>query len=185
LISPTSGFVGGYDPKTGGELWRAGYGEGYSVIPRPVFAHGLLFVSSGFDRPVIYAVNPKGAQGDVTGSAIVWKEAKGAPNTPSLLVVGDELYAVSDSGIATCFDAKTGKTHWSERLGGGFSASPVYAEGKIYFQNEEGIGYVVKAAKTYELLAKNNLGDRTLASPAILDNTLLIRSAEYLWKIGK
>jgi outer membrane protein assembly factor BamB len=183
LISPFSGFVGAYEPKTGKEIWRCGYGEGYSVIPRPVYAHGLLFVSSGYDHPVIYAVNPKGAKGDVTDSAIAWQQAKGAPNTPSMLVVGDELYVVSDAGIATCFDAKTGKTHWSERLGGGFSASPVFAEGKIYFFNEEGVGFVVKAGKMFELLAKNELGDRTLASPAVLDRAILIRSVSALWKI--
>lgn len=185
LISPASGFVGAYDSRTGKELWRAGYGEGYSVIPRPVYAHDLLFVSSGFDRPVIYALNPLSAKGDVTDSAVIWNQAKGAPCTPSLLAVGEELYSVSDSGIASCFDATSGKTHWSERLGGGFSASPVCAEGKIYFQNEEGVGFVVKAAKTYELLAKNELGDRTLASVAAVDNALLIRSAEFLWRIGK
>ncbi len=184
IISPTSGFVGGYDPATGRELWRSGYGQGYSVIPRPVYAHGLLFVGSGYDRPLIYAVNPKGASGDVTKSAIVWSEAKGAPNTPSLLVVGDELFAVSDSGIATCYDARSGKIHWSERLGGGFSASPVFADGKIYFQNEEGAGFVVKAAKSFTLLSKNELGDRTLASPAVIDNAILIRSASALWRIG-
>jgi outer membrane protein assembly factor BamB len=101
-----------------------------------------------------------------------------------MLVVGDELYVVSDSGIASCFDAKTGTTHWSERLGGGFSASPVFAEGRIYFLNEEGVGSVVKASKKFELVAKNELGDRTLASPAVLDNAILIRAASALWKIG-
>jgi outer membrane protein assembly factor BamB len=178
LISPYSGFVGAYEPKTGKEIWRFAYGEGYSVVPRPVFAHGLLFIGSGFDRPVIYAIDP-------VKKEAAWQQAKGAPNTPSMLVVGGELYVVSDSGIATCFDAKTGATHWSERLGGGFSASPVFAEGKIYFLNEEGIASVVKASKTFELLSKNELGDRTLASPAILDNAILIRSASALWKIGR
>jgi outer membrane protein assembly factor BamB len=177
LISPASGFVGAYEPKSGKEIWRVDYEEGYSVIPRPVFAHGLLFVASGYDRSVIYAVDP-------VKKEAAWTQAKGAPNTPSMLVVGDELFVVSDSGIASCFDAKTGEAHWTERLGGGFSASPVSADGKIYFQNEEGVGYVVKAAKTYELLAKNELGERSLASPAVLDNTILIRTAIHLWKIG-
>jgi outer membrane protein assembly factor BamB len=185
LISPCSGFVGGYDPKTGRELWRVRYGEGYSVIARPVFAHGLLFVSSSYDRPSIYAVNPKGATGDSTEKAIAWSQAKGAPNTPSLLAVGDELYSVSDAGIATCWDAKTGETHWAERLGGGMSASPTLVESRVYFQNEEGIGYVVKASKTFELLAKNDLNERTLATPAPIDNALLIRSANFLWKIAQ
>lgn len=184
LISPFSGFVAAYEPKTGKEIWRSGYGEGYSVIPRPVFAHGLLFVSSGYDHPVIYAVDPKGAKGDVTDTAIKWQEAKGAPNTPSMLVVGDELYTVSDAGIATCWDAKTGKTHWSERLGGGFSASPVFAEGKLYFVNEQGVGFVVKAGKLFELVSKNELGERTLASAAVLDRAILIRSQSHLWKVG-
>ncbi len=177
LISPYSGFVGSYDPKTGREIWRVGYDEGYSVIPRPVYAHGLLFIGSGYDRPVIYAIDPVKREA-------VWTQPKGAPNTPSMLVVGNELYTVSDAGIATCFDAKTGTTHWNERLGGGFSASPVYAGQKIYFLNEQGVTFVVKAGKQFELLAKNEIGERTLASPAILDGTVLVRSAGSLWKIG-
>ena len=185
IISSASGFVAAYAPQDGRELWRVRYGEGFSIIPRPVYAHGLLYVSSCFMRPVIYAINPKGATGDATDTHIVWSYAKGAPNTPSPLVVGDELYLVSDGGIATCFDAKTGQVHWSERLGGDFSASPIAAEGRIYFQNEEGVGTVVKAGKAYEVIAKNDLGERTLASPAVADNTLFLRSKSHLWRIGK
>jgi outer membrane protein assembly factor BamB len=185
VVSPTSGFVGGYDPANGKEFWRVGYGEGYSVVVRPVFAHGLFFVSSGFDHPVTYAINPKGAEGDATEKAIVWQQAKGAPSTPSMLVVGDELYVVSDAGIATCFDAKSGKTFWSERLGGGFSASPVLAEGRIYFQNEEGVGTVLKAGKKFEVLSKNEIGERSLASPAVIDNAVILRTASHLWRIGR
>lgn len=185
VISPTSGFVAGYDPSDGNEVWRARYPEGFSIITRPVFAHGLLFISSSYMKPVLYAVKPVGAKGDVTDSHLVWKHDKGAPNTPSPLVVGDEIYFVSDSGIATCLDARTGKLHWSERLGGGFSASPILAEGRIYFQNEEGVGTVLKAGKTFEVLAKNDLGERTLASPAVTDNTLYLRSKSHLWRLGK
>ena len=184
VVSPFSGFVGGYT-RDGKELWRVGYGEGYSVIPRPVYAHGLLFIGSGYDRPVLYAINPSGIEGDATEKAIVWQQGKGAPNTPSTLSVGDELYVVSDAGIATCFDAKSGETHWTERLGGGFSASPVLAEGRIYFQNEEGLGFVVKADKKFELLSKNDLGERSLASPAIIDDAVIVRTATHLWRIGK
>jgi outer membrane protein assembly factor BamB len=184
IISPASGFVAGYDPKAGREIWRVRYPEGFSVIPRPVFAHGLLFVSSSFMRPVVYAIKPAGAKGDATETHLVWKHEKGAPNTPSLLVAGDELFFVSDSGIATCLDARTGNPHWSERLGGGFSASPVLAEGRLYFQNEEGVGTVLKAGKTFEVLAKNDVGERTLASPAVADNALFLRSQSHLWRIG-
>jgi len=184
IISPTSGFVAGYDPQNGREIWRARYPEGFSIITRPVFAHGLLFLSSSYMKPVLYAVKPAGAKGDVTDTHIVWSHAKGAPNTPSPLVAGDEIYFVSDSGIATCLDARTGALHWSERLGGGFSASPILAEGRIYFQNEEGVGTVVKAGKTFDVIAKNDFGERTLASPAATDNTLFLRSQSHLWRIG-
>ena len=184
IISPGSGFVAGYDPKDGREIWRARYGEGYSVITRPVFAHGLLFVTSSYNRSVLYAVKPAGAKGDVTESHIVWKHDKSVPNTPSPLVVGDEIYFVSDSGIANCLDARTGNLNWTERLGGGFSASPVLAEGRIYFQNEEGVGTVLKVGKTFEVLAKNDLGERTLASLAVTDNTIFLRSKSHLWRIG-
>jgi outer membrane protein assembly factor BamB len=183
IISPGAGFVGAYDVKDGRELWRVSYGEGYSVVPRPVFAHGLLFVSSSFDAAVLHAIKPEGATGDATATHIAWSNRKGAPHSASTLVVGDELYFVSDAGIATCADARTGDVHWSERLGGGFSASPIAAEGRVYFQNETGTGFVVKAGKAFELLAKNELGERSLASVAVADGALYIRTETQLWKI--
>lgn len=185
IISPTSGFVAGYDPKDGREIWRVRYPEGFSIVARPVFAHGLLFISSSYMKPVLYAIKLAGAKGDATETHLVWKHDKGVPNTPSPLVVGDEIYFVSDSGIASCLDARTGNLHWSERLGGGFSASPVLAEGRLYFQNEEGVGTVLKAGKTFEVLAKNDLAERALASPAMADNTIFLRSKSHLWRIGK
>ena len=147
VISPASGFVAAYAPQDGRELWRVRYGEGYSVVPRPVFAHGLLFVSSGFDQPVVYAIRPEAATGDATSSNVAWTYKKGAPCTPSMVVVGDELFFVSDGGIATCADARSGEVHWAERLGGDFSASPVAAEGRVYFVNESGVCFVVNAAE--------------------------------------
>lgn len=184
VISPGSGFVAGYNPVDGREIWRVLYGEGYSVVPRPVYAHGLLFLSSGFDAASLLAIRPQGAAGDATQSHIAWTIKKGAPHTPSALVAGDELYFVSDAGIASCVDAKTGETHWSERLGGNFSASPVLAEGRIYFLNETGTMYVVRASKTFEVISENAIGDKTLASPAVLEGAVFIRSEKRLWKIG-
>ena len=184
IISPGSGFVGAFDPKDGREIWRVDYGEGYSLVPRPVYAFGMLFVTSGFDRPALYAIQPSGAKGDVTESKVVWNIKKSVPNTPSLLVAGEEIYFVSDNGIATCASAMTGEIHWSERLGGDFSASPVLAENRVYFQNETGTGFVLKPGKSFALLAKNNLGERTLASYAVADNSLFIRSENHLWRIG-
>ncbi len=184
LISPGAGGTYAYNPATGRPLWKVSTGAGFSVVPRPVFAHGLLFVNTDYAFPKLFAIRP-GGEGDVTSTHLAWQTGRGAPSTPSALVVGSELYFVSDAGIATCADAKTGKVHWNERLGGGFSASPVFADGRIYFQNEEGVGYVVKAGQTFEQLAKNELGERTLASYAVDDGALFIRGAEHLFRIGK
>ncbi len=185
IISPGSGFVGAYDPKDGHELWRVRYGEGYSVVPRPVFAHGLIFVSSSFDAPVLHAIRPEGAKNDATETNVAWSNRKAAPHSASAIVVSDEIYFVSDAGIATCADARTGAVHWSERLGGNFSASPIAAEGRIYFQNETGTTTVIRASKTHEPLAKNELAEPTLASPIASDGALYLRTEKHLWKIGK
>ena len=184
VISPASGMTAAYDPATGRELWRVLTGTGYSVIPRPAFAHGLLFVSSGYDAAVLYAIKPEGAAGDASKTHVAWQTGKGAPNTPSAVVVENEVYFVADNGIATCADARTGKVHWSDRLEGEFSASPVAAEGRVYFQNEEGVGFVVRASTSFELLAENDLGERSLASYAVTDGALFIRTEKHLWKIA-
>jgi outer membrane protein assembly factor BamB len=181
IISPASDFVGAYDPRTGKELWRVHY-DGYSVVPRPVFAHGLVFLSCGYDDPVLYAIRLDGA-GDVTETHVAWKAERNAPLTPSPLVVDDELYVVSDRGIATCFDARSGKVQWQERLGGNYSACPLFADGKIYFQSEEGIGSVIKPGTCFELVAKNKLEERTLASYAVADGALFIRGESHLFRI--
>jgi outer membrane protein assembly factor BamB len=185
IVSPASGLVAAYNPRDGVELWRVRYGDGYSVIPRPVYSHGLLFICTGFDRPSIYAIRPVKHGGDLTGTHVVWRHAKGAPNTPSPIAVGDELYFVSDGGVASCLDARSGKVHWNQRLGGAFSASPAAAENRLYFLNEEGICYVVSAETTFKLLATNELGERTFASPAVTDGALILRSESHLWRIGK
>ncbi len=183
IISPGSGAVCALDPKDGTEIWRARYGEGYSVIPRPVFANGLLFIATGYDRPTVFAVKPDG-KGDVTDTHVVWTVTRGAPNTPSLLAVEDRLYMVSDAGILTCLEAKTGKELWQERIGGNFSASPILADGRIYLQNEECVGTVLDSGKNFRLLARNDLGERSLASYAATDGALFIRTASHLFRVG-
>jgi outer membrane protein assembly factor BamB len=183
VVSPGSGFVAGYEPADGRELWRFRYGEGYSVVPRPVLSGDLLFISSGFDFPVLYAIRLDGASGDITTNNAAWSCRKQVPTTPSMLVVGRELYFVSDGGIASCLDSQTGAVHWSQRLKGDFSASPVYAEGRIYFQNETGAGYVIRAGTRFEPISTNDLGERSLASYAVADNRLFIRTIDRLWAI--
>ena len=156
VISAGSGFVGAYDPHDGREIWRVPYGEGYSVVPRPVFAGGLLYVATGFNRARLLAIDPAAANAG-SKDAVVWSYERGVSLTPSLLVVGNEVYFVADNGVANCLDARTGKVHWTERVEGGFSASPVFADGRVYFVNEAGVTYVVNADTTYELLATNDL----------------------------
>lgn len=184
LISQGAGAVYGYDPATGQEIWQARYGDGYSVIPRPVYAHGLLFVGTGYDSAKMIAVDPTG-KGDVTETHIKWTLTRGAPHTPSPIVVGDHVYIVSDKGIATCLNAVTGETMWQERFGGNYSASPLYADGKIYFQSEEGVSTIIAPGATFQLIAKNELEPRTFASHAISGSTLLIRTEKHLYRIGE
>lgn len=181
VISTGSGMVGAYDASTGKEIWRVRY-EGYSVIPRPVYGHGLLYLSSGYDSPRLLAIKPDG-KGDVTDTHVSWTMPRNAPHTPSPLLVGDELYTASDSGMVSCLDAKTGEIHWQKRAGGPYSASPIFAAGRIYFQGEDGSTVVVKAGKEYERLAVNQLGERSLASPAVADGALFIRTASHLYRL--
>ena len=183
IILPGSGYAAAYDPADGREIWRVKYGNGFSIIPRPVFAHGLVFVCSGYGRANLLAVDPAGAKGDVTATNVRWQTNRSIPFTPSVVVVGDELYVVSDNGVATCFDARTGTQHWSERLGGAFSASPTYAGGHVYFLSEEGVTSVVKPGKTYELVATNDLEERALASPAVTDGAIFLRTQSHLWRV--
>ncbi|MBI1178744.1 PQQ-binding-like beta-propeller repeat protein [bacterium] len=182
LITPGSGVVNALNPEDGSSIWSARYGEGYSVIPRPVFGQGMIFIGTGYDRPWVYAIKADG-RGDVTDSHVAWTTFRGAPNTPSLLLIGDELYFVSDSGVASCVDSRSGKLHWNERLGGDFSASPIDANGRIYFTNERGKTFVVKASTQYEKLAENDLGEHTLASLAASGPSLFIRTEEHLYRI--
>lgn len=182
IVSPASDAVMAYDPTSGKELWRAKY-DGYSVIPRPVFGHGLVFLSSGYDRPSLLAIRVDGTPGDLTPTHIAWTTDKGAPHTPSPLLVGDELYTVSDQGIASCLDARTGKVHWRERVGGSFSASPTFADGKIYLQSEDGVTTVLRAGTKFENLAQSKLNERTFASYAVADGAIYLRTESQLYRI--
>ncbi len=184
-ICPGSDAVFAYEPQSGRELWRVRYEGGYSVVPRPVYGHGLVYVCTGFGDERLLAIDPSGA-GDVTDTHVRWSIGRAVPRSPSLLLVGSELYFVDDKGIATCVDAPTGEVHWQQRLGGNFSASPLYAEGCVYFQDETGTATLIKAGTTFEEIATNHLGaegERTFASYAVIDDGLLIRSENDLYRI--
>lgn len=183
IVSPGPSAVIAYDPRDGRELWKVRYEGGYSVVPRPAYGQGLLFLSTGYDAPVLLAIRPEGAEGDVTDTHIVWQLKKQAPHNPSPLVVGNEVYVVSDGGVATCLEAKTGTQNWQQRVGGTYSASPVFVDGKVFLQNEDGEGVVIKAGTEFQELARNPLGERSLASYAIGDGALFIRTAEHLFRV--
>ena len=184
IISPGSGMVGAYAPGDGSLLWQVRYGEGYSVIPRPILSNGFLYIGTGYDRPNVLAIRLSDQTGDLTSSHIAWETRRSAPNTPSLIVVNDALYFVSDGGILSCVNPQNGKVFWSERLGGNYSASPIAVDDHIYFVSEEGEVSVVSADTTkLNVLSKNDLQERSLASPAAFDDTLLFRTSDHLWKI--
>ena len=172
-----------YDPDSGSEVWEVSYGDGFSNVPAPAFGHGMVYISTGFQVPSLIAVRADG-QGDVTGTHIAWVLRRGAPLTPSPLIVGNELYVVTDFGIATCLNALTGEILWRERLGGNFSASPVFVDGRIYFQSEEGVTTVIRPGSVYEELAVNRLSGVTLASMAVSNESFFIRSHDHLYRIG-
>jgi outer membrane protein assembly factor BamB len=172
-----------YDPSTGKEIWRVSYADGFSNVPRPVFGHGLVFIATGFQEPSLLAVRADGS-GDVTKTHIAWTLRRGAPLTPSPLLVGDELYVVNDGGIATCLNAKTGETHWVQRLGGSYSASPVFADGRIYFLSEEGMARVIAPGREFRVLATSKIDGDTLGSMAIANGSIFIRTDSFLYRIA-
>ena len=184
VVLPGANHVCSYDPASGEEIWRVSYPGGFSVVPRPVFAQGLVFVSSGFNNAVLYAIRPEG-RGDVTNTHVAWTESKSISKHASFLVVGSEIYVVSDNGIASCFDAKTGHRHWRQRLGGGFSSSPFHAAGRIYFLDEDGETIVVEPGKTYREMARNALDERTQASAAVAGEAIFVRTLTRLYRISE
>jgi outer membrane protein assembly factor BamB len=173
-----------YDPLTGQEIWRVSYGDGFSNVPRPVFGRGLVYIATGFQTPSLIAVRADG-KGDVTRSNIAWTITRGAPYTPSPILIGDDFYYVSDTGVLSQADAATGQIRWQQRLGGNYSASPVFADGRIYFQSEEGETTVIAAGKEFRKLAVNRLDGYTLASMAVSGGSLYIRSQSHLYRIGE
>jgi outer membrane protein assembly factor BamB len=186
IIVSSQRRVQAYDPDTGRELWQCG-GNLFEVIPTPVVGHGMVFCSSGRAGPTL-AIRP-GGSGDVTDSHVVWSSPRGSPFIPSPLLYGEYLYIVNDmASIATCFEASTGEVMWQGRLGvarrEGFSASPVAVDGKVFFTNDNGETFVLRAGPEFELLHVNDIGERTLASPALVDGRWYVRTASNLIAIG-
>ncbi|MBN1818853.1 MAG: PQQ-like beta-propeller repeat protein [Sedimentisphaerales bacterium] len=184
VISPSALRTVAYEAATGEEIWQVRYGDGFSNVPSPVFGHGMAYICTGFQVPSLLAVRIDG-HGDITESKIEWTLKRGVPLTPSPLLVGENLYMVSDNGIAACVDALHGTEYWRARIGGNYSASPIYADGRIYFLSEEGQSDVIAAGREYKVLATNSIDGRTLASMAVSQGSIFIRSETHLYRIDK
>ncbi|MCA9051682.1 MAG: PQQ-binding-like beta-propeller repeat protein [Planctomycetaceae bacterium] len=183
LISPAANWVYGYDPRDGREIWKAHYGKlGFSTVPRPVVQNDVVFISTSYLQPRMVAVSYTGV-GDVTETHVRWMSDKQAPRKPSMIAVSDRLYAVSDNGIATCLKAEDGEELWKARLTGDFSASPLYAEGRIYFFGQNGTTTVLADSAELQELARNQLDDGFMASPAVADRALFLRTEKALYRI--
>lgn len=182
VIIPGAQWVAAYDPVNGHEIWRVRHGEGFSNVPAPVVANDLVCICTGFMQPQLVAIRMDG-EGDVTKSHIAWKIPKSIPTMPSPVVVDGQIYVVTDQGVATCANAENGEVIWTKRMGGNYSASPLAAAGRIYFSNREGATTILSPGKEYNELAVNTLDGQHMASPAVFDESLLLRTNTHLYRI--
>ena len=185
--------AGGYDPASGTPLWKLS-GGGDIPVPTPIFANGLIFMSSahGSDRP-LYAVRP-GANGDITppndqalDESLAWYKRRDGVYMQTPIVYGEYLYACRNNGVLSCYEARSGERLYQKRLGSGhagFTASPVAADGKLYFTSEEGVIYSVAAGREFEQLASNKMGNSCMATPAIAGGLLIVRTTHHVVAIG-
>src|SRR5436190_2845538 len=171
-----------YDPFTGRELWRVEERGQHSASTRPVIGHGMIFFPTGFSAGQLFAVRT-GGEGLITDTHVVWKVKRGVSNKPSILLVDDLIYMIGDTGIASCIDAKRGEQVWQQRIGGEYSASPVYADRRLWFFSEDGKTTVLKPGRVFEQVAENRLGEGFLASPAIAGKAFYLRTRTHLYRI--
>ena len=156
--------------------------KGFSNVPRPVFDRGVVYLCTGYMKPEVWAIRADG-EGDVTQDHVLWREAKQAPANVSPLLIDDILYTVSDMGVITARATATGRELWSQRLGGPASASPVYAEGRIYVCDENGKTSVLKPGAKFDLLERNAVKGRVQASPALAGQAIYLRTDTHLYRI--
>lgn len=181
LIYPSAVATVAYEPDTGEELWKV-YHDGMNASARPLYGEGLVYITNGMGSMV--AVSPEG-KGDVTGTHIAWSDRKGVAKKSSQLLVDGLFYMISDDGVVSCREPKTGKIVWQKRLGGQFAASPIYASGRIYLCSIEGEIYTIEPGREFKLLAETSLGDGFMASPAIVGDEMILRSKSHLYGVAK
>jgi len=184
IAVPGAQWVCSYDPADGSEVWRVRHGRGYSLAPSPVYGRGMVYVCTGYQVAELLAIRVDG-RGDVTDTRVAWKAKGQVPLVSSPILVGDELYCASDSGIVSCFDAESGKLHWRERIGGNHLASPLAADGRLYFFNREGKTTVLKPGKHFVRLAENPLEGPLAATPAVAERAIYLRTDAHLYCIEK
>ncbi|MCG6157089.1 outer membrane protein assembly factor BamB family protein [Rubinisphaera margarita] len=183
LISPYAKATMAYDPQTGEELWYVRY-EQHSTANRPLFDGKSIFIGTGFGKGSLIAINPEGAEGNVTESHVRWEQKRTMPSKPSQLLIDGRIYTIADKiGLASCLDASTGELLWQERIGGTFSASPIYAGGHIYFCDEDGKTTVVAPGETLTIVAENQLDQGCMATPAPVGKALFLRTKTDLYRL--
>jgi outer membrane protein assembly factor BamB len=191
LVANGGRFIRGYDPTTGNELWRFADNNTEVKMQAPLVAHGLIYITGGYPagRPM-YAFRA-GATGDIslkagqeTNDFIAWKSAKGSPYTPTPIIYGDLLYACADNGVLSAYEATTGTMIYQQRLPSSFSASPVAGDGKLYLSSEDGDVFVVRAGPKFELLATNAMGQPLMATPAISNGLIILRTKDFVYAVG-
>ena len=182
LIVNSSERVDAYNPRTGALLWYTGTTNRFP-IPVPIFHDGMIYMSRGYRSGPYMAIRP-GGRGDVTATHIAWESQTGAPYISSLVHDGGLIFMATDVGGVTVVDAKTGARVWQQRIEGIFSASPVAGDGKVYFASETGETIVVRSGRTPEVIARNDIGARMMASPAISDGQIFLRTDDHLFAIG-
>ncbi|HEX4119553.1 MAG TPA: PQQ-binding-like beta-propeller repeat protein [Verrucomicrobiae bacterium] len=181
MLTTCSKSIISYDPATGRELWKVRH-AGYTPASRPVYDKGIAYVSTGNGKAEMLAVRVDG-HGDVTDSKVVWRFGHGPPRQPSVVINDGLIFMVNDSGIASCVECATGNELWRERVGGEFSASVLYGDGRIYCFSRSGTATVLKAGRTFEVLARNQMGAGFMASPAVSGRALYLRDKTALYRI--
>ena len=171
-----------YDPRDGKELWRFQFPDAWSAAPVPLFSHGLAIIATGWGKTELYGIRPYGS-GYVTYTHMAWKFDKGVCKTASPIIVGDLLYMVSDDGFVTCLEVATGNLVWRERIGGTYAASPIYADGHLYFANQQGRTTILNPGRTCDIVATNTLDIGCMASHAVDGEALFLRTKTHLYRI--
>ena len=182
LISHGSKALYGYEPLTGKELWHVEEQKTHSGSGRPIVGHGMIFCSMGHSKSELWAVKP-GGSGDVTQSHVVWKVKRNVPTRSSAVRAGNLIFMVDDAGIASCLNARTGDQVWNERMGGTYSAAPILAGDRVYFFSEDGKTFVVEVSDKFKLLATNQIGDGFMATPAVVNDSFILRSKSHLYRV--